>query len=66
MKKLIAAACIAAGALLPASPASAGEPNPPPAGVDECPPGYVGYVVWAWNEKRGYYEVVAYCIPYGP
>lgn len=65
LRKLIAATCIAASLLVPAATASAAT-SPPPAGVKDCPPGYVGYVVWAWNEKRGYYDVVSFCIPYGP
>lgn len=64
MRKLIAATCIAASLLVPAT--ASATTSPPPAGVKECPPGHVGYVVWAWNEKRGYYDVVSFCIPYGP
>ncbi len=34
--------------------------------VTDCPPGYTGYVVQAWNEKRGWYDLVVFCIPFGP
>jgi hypothetical protein len=62
MRKLIVAACIAAAAVLSASPATANETRLP-AGTKDCPPGYVGYVVWAVRES---YEVVWFCIPFGP
>lgn len=68
MRKLAATACMAAALLLPVAPASAEER--PGAGaivrVTDCPPGYTGYVVQAWNEKRGWYDVVSFCIPFGP
>jgi hypothetical protein len=65
VKKLIASACIAAGLLLPATPAGASEATAI-VRVTDCPPGYTGYVVQAWNEKRGWYDVAAFCIPWGP
>jgi hypothetical protein len=65
MKKLFASAALAAFLLLPGIPAGASEPSAP-VRVTACPPGYTGYVVWHWNEKRGWYEVASYCIPWGP
>lgn len=34
--------------------------------VTGCPPGYTGYVVQAWSDWAGWYDVVAFCIPWGP
>jgi hypothetical protein len=65
VKKLIVSSCIAAGLLLPAAPASAW-PETDRLRVTECPPGYQGYVVQTWNEKRGWYDVLVHCTPYGP
>lgn len=65
MKKLIATACVAAGLLLPATSATASDASAIVRLVD-CPPGYQGHVVQAWNEKRGWYDVAAFCIPFGP
>ena len=65
MKKLIASACIAAGLVLPVTPAVASGATTIVRTTD-CPPGYQGYVVQAWNEKRGWYDVASFCIPFGP
>ena len=68
MKKSIASLCAAAALVLPvasAAPAAAGEPSSI-VKITDCPPGYQGYMVWAWNEKRGWYEVASFCIPWGP
>lgn len=65
MKKLIVGACIALGLLLPAASSGASEATAP-VRVSDCPPGHAGYVVQAWNEKRGWYDVVTFCIPWGP
>lgn len=65
MKKLIASAFIAAALVVPAAPATANEAATI-VKVTACPPGYTGHVVWAWNEKRGWYEVASFCIPWGP
>lgn len=66
MKKLIASAVAATFLLLPAAPASASTAAAELVRVTDCPPGYMGYVVQAWNEKRGWYDVVRWCVPYGP
>lgn len=64
VKRLVATVAVAAALLVPTA-ANAGD-----AGaivrVTGCPPGYTGYVVQAWNEKRGWYDVAAFCIPWGP
>lgn len=65
MKKLIASACLAVALVAPAAPAAASEATTI-VKVTGCPPGYTGHVVWAWNEKRGWYEVASFCIPWGP
>ncbi len=64
LKKLIAAIALATAVVAPASPAHASEPSAV-VRVTDCPPGYTG-VVQAWNEKRGWYDVVVFCIPWGP
>lgn len=65
MKKLIASACVVLGLLLPATSAAAAGDSAI-VRLTDCPPGYQGYVVQAWNEKRGWYDVAAFCIPFGP
>lgn len=65
MRRLIASACAAAALMLPAATATASGSGLPVRRVD-CPPGYTGHVVEAWNEKRGWYEVASFCIPWGP
>lgn len=64
-KRLIASTCIAAGLLLPGLPAGASEPSTLPVRRTDCPPGYTGHVLQAWNEKRGWYDVASFCIPFG-
>ena len=66
MKKLIAGALVATALLLPAAPAGASTTVVERVRVIDCPPGYEGYVVQTWNEKRGWYDVFAFCIPFGP
>lgn len=34
--------------------------------VTGCPPGYTGYVVQAWSDWAGWYDLVVFCIPFGP
>ena len=64
MKGLLAGALVATALLVPAAPASAW-PETDRLRVTECPPGYEGYVVQTWNEKRGWYDVHAHCTPDG-
>ena len=66
MKKLIAGALVASALFLPAAQAAASTTAVERVRTVDCPPGYQGYVVQTWNEKRGWYDVVSFCIPYGP
>ena len=65
MRRLIASAAVAAALVSPLPAAQASESGLPVRRAD-CPPGYTGHVVEAWNEKRGWYEVTSFCIPWGP
>lgn len=66
MKKLIAAAALAAALVVPAVPAAATEAGPP-AGIRPCGPMQFGFVVWYWDPiTRTQQDLVAYCVPIGP
>ena len=65
MKRLITAVGLAAALVLPAAPAGASQ-TAAIVRVTDCPPGYTGYVVQAWSDWGGWYDVVWFCIPFGP
>ena len=66
MRKLFASAALAASLLLPAGIAQAAEPAPP-VGVQQCPTGDVGIIVWATDPKTGdRFELVRACVLIAP
>jgi hypothetical protein len=65
MKKLLASAAVAVALLLPAASAYASE-IPSPAGVDDCPAGSVGRIVWRYDYLERQYYYYKFCIYTGP
>ena len=66
MRKLLATTCTAAAILFPSSVAVAGE-TAPPAGVQQCPTGDAGIIVWAIDPKTGERtELVRACVLIAP
>lgn len=66
MKKLIVSTCIAAGLLLPA-PAALADEAAPPVGVQQCPTGDVGIIVWYVDPKTGTrQELIRACVLIAP
>ncbi len=62
MRKLAVTICAAVALALPTAPAGASEPAPP-AGVQQCPTGDVGIIVWAIDPKTGTRtELVRACV----
>lgn len=68
MKKLLAAAALAAALVVPSTPVpAAASETGLPAGTRKCGTLQFGIIVWVVNPKTGEPEdVVAYCVPIGP
>lgn len=66
MKKLIVSTCIVAGLLLPA-PAALAAGAGPPVGVQQCPTGDAGIIVWYIDPATGTrQELVRACVLIAP
>ncbi len=65
MKRLLASAVLAAALLIPVTSAHA-EGIPQPAGVDDCPAGSKGRIVWRYDFIEREYYYYKLCIYTGP
>ena len=66
MRKLIVSTCVVAGLLLPAPGALAADAAPP-VGVQQCPTGDAGIIVWYVDPKTGTrQELVRACVLIAP